>query len=101
MTPILVTLPKMVTESLKNGGGPACLRLRIPLTIKEQQAAHPSAWLNDNTELALKQWIEKNYRDKLTLKDCQDLDFCTEIETALDELCQILNLKSVYEFKMI
>ena len=88
-----------VTESLKNGGGPACLRLRIPLTNNEQQAVHPSAWLNDNNEPAIRQWIEKHYRDKLTLEDCQDPAFCVEIETALDELCQILNLGSVYEFQ--
>jgi succinylarginine dihydrolase len=36
-----------VNESMKNGGGPACLRLRVALTEKELQAVNPACLLTD------------------------------------------------------
>ena len=34
-------------QSMRNGGGPACLRLRVVLKENEIRAAHPGVFLDD------------------------------------------------------
>lgn len=40
-------------ESMANGGGPACLRLRVVLTEDERQAVNPAVMMNDSLFAAL------------------------------------------------
>jgi succinylarginine dihydrolase len=86
-------------ESMRNGGGPACLRLRVVLTESECEAAHPEFFLTEALYNALKTWICKHYRDKLHPKDLADPLLLLEIRTALDELTKILNVGSIYSFQ--
>ena len=88
-----------VNESMKNGGGPACLRLRVALTEQELAAVNPDCLLTDALYLQLVAWVNKHYRDKLTLKDLSDPQLLIESRTALDELTQLLSLGSVYQFQ--
>ena len=87
-------------ESMQNGGGPACLRLRIPLSEDELAAVHREVILNDALYEKLKKWINKHYRDEIRPSDLLDYSLLEEIQTALDELTQILNLGSFYPFQL-
>ena len=59
-------------ESMKNGGGPACLRLRVVLSEAERAAVTPGVWINDALFGRLDAWIEKHYRDRLAPADLTD-----------------------------
>ena len=87
-------------QSMRNGGGPACLRLRVALKEREIARANQACFLNDKNFARLKQWAEKHYRDKLTAHDLADPSLLRECRTALDELTQILKLGSVYPFQL-
>lgn len=86
-------------ESMQNGGGPACLRLRVVLNKSEQDAVNKSCLMDNNKYLQLIEWVEKHYRDSIEPKDIQDPLLLQECRTALDELTQILKLGSIYDFQ--
>lgn len=87
-------------QSMQNGGGPACLRLRVVLTLEEQAAVNPNIMMSDELFVTLNQWVDKHYRDRLSTGDLVDCALLRESETALDELTQILNLGPVYPFQV-
>jgi len=87
-------------QSMQNGGGPACLRLRVVLTEEEQAAVNSHVMMSDELFATLNQWVDKHYRDRLTAADLSDIKLLRESETALDELTKILNLGSVYPFQV-
>ena len=79
-----------VRESMRNGGGPACLRLRVALGAEE--APHPGLVLTAEREAALDTWIERHYRDRLAPEDLVDPALVREVREALDALTQLLDL---------
>lgn len=88
-----------VNESMKNGGGPACLRLRVALNSDERAAVNPNCLMNDALYSKLTAWVEKHYRDQLSFDELRDPNLINESRTALDELTQILHIGSVYRFQ--
>jgi len=50
-------------ESMANGGGPACLRLRVVLSEAEQRAVNPAVMMNDTlfAALSLNCWISGRF----------------------------------------
>ncbi|VFS44822.1 N-succinylarginine dihydrolase [Enterobacter cancerogenus] len=86
-------------ESMANGGGPACLRLRVVLTPTEMQAVNPAVMMNDALFEALNNWVDRYYRDRLTHADLVDPQLLREGREALDDLTTILRLGSVYPFQ--
>ncbi|MGN6230022.1 MAG: N-succinylarginine dihydrolase [Trinickia sp.] len=86
-------------ESMKNGGGPACLRLRVVLNEAERQAVAAGVWIDDVLFARLDAWIGKHYRDRLAPSDLADPKLLDESRTALDELTQILGIGSLYDFQ--
>jgi succinylarginine dihydrolase len=89
-----------VRESMRNGGGPACLRLRIVMTDKERAAAAAGFFLDDALASRLETWIRKHYREELAPGDCADASLVKETQTALDELTRILPLgQDFYPFQ--
>ena len=86
-------------QSMSNGGGPACLRLRVALTEAERNAINPATLMNDALFDRLNLWVDKHYRDELREADLADPMLLIESRNALDELTQILKLGSVYEFQ--
>ena len=86
-------------ESMANGGGPACLRLRVVLTAEEYQAVNPHVLMNDTLFATLNDWVDRYYRDRLTQADLADPQLLREGRDALDRLTQILQLGSVYPFQ--
>lgn len=88
-----------VRQSMHNGGGPACLRLRVPLTAAEEQALGARVVLDDGLLDSLDAWVERHYRDRLWPRDLADPSLLREGMQALDELTQMLHLGSVYDFQ--
>ncbi|AAO68841.1 TPA: N-succinylarginine dihydrolase [Salmonella enterica subsp. enterica serovar Liverpool] len=86
-------------ESMANGGGPACLRLRVVLTEEERRAVNPAVMMNDALFTALNAWADRYYRDRLTAADLADPLLLREGREALDVLTRLLDLGSVYPFQ--
>lgn len=86
-------------ESMANGGGPACLRLRVVLTQDEIRAVNPAVLMNDTLFNTLNDWVDRYYRDRLTQADLVDPQLLREGREALDVLTKILHLGSVYPFQ--
>ncbi|HEU5081045.1 MAG TPA: N-succinylarginine dihydrolase [Opitutaceae bacterium] len=89
-----------LAESMRNGGGPACLRLRVVLTEPERTSANPAVFLDDELFRTLSDWVTRHYRTELSLLDLADPQLLLETRAALDELTQILRLGSVYPFQL-
>ncbi len=87
-------------QSMQNGGGPACLRLRVALKDDELAAVNQGVILTPSLYDSLTGWVEKHYRDRLSETDLADPQLLTECRTALDELTQILKLGAVYPFQL-
>lgn len=85
-----------VRQSMRNGGGPACLRLRVVLTGAEQAAIAPQALMSDGLYDTLKAWAERHYRDRLAPNDLGDPALLRESREALDALTGILGLGGGY-----
>ena len=86
-------------QSMHNGGGPACLRLRVVLSDADVGAMNSGVILTPELHARLDGWIERHYRDRLSLSDLADPLFLRETQTALDELTRLLGLGSVYPFQ--
>ncbi|MBZ9610170.1 N-succinylarginine dihydrolase [Rheinheimera maricola] len=89
-----------VKQSMQNGGGPACLRLRVAMSETEKQALNQNVLMNDDLFTTLNLWVDKHYRDQISEADLADPQLLIETRTALDELTQILDLGSVYQFQL-
>ncbi len=81
-----------VRESMRNGGGPACLRLRIEMTEAERAAATQGFFLTDDLAAKLELWIRTYYRETLSVNEFRDPVLINETRTALDALTKILPL---------
>jgi succinylarginine dihydrolase len=88
-----------VRQSMHNGGGPACLRLRVPLEDDEIGALAGNVLLDDALYDALVSWVDRHYRDKLTPHDLADPALAREGFAALDELTRLLKLGDVFDFQ--
>jgi succinylarginine dihydrolase len=86
-------------ESMRNGGGPACLRLRVPLMPAELAAVNPRALFSAERHAELVAWADRRYREELRPTDLADPKLLDESRTALDELTAILGLGSIYDFQ--
>ncbi|HSC80830.1 MAG TPA: N-succinylarginine dihydrolase [Chitinolyticbacter sp.] len=97
--PISEVLVFDLKQSMQNGGGPACLRLRVALNEAEAAAVNPKVWLNDALFATLNDWVDTHYRDRLSVADLADPQLLLEVRTALDVLTRILGLGSIYPFQ--
>jgi succinylarginine dihydrolase len=89
-----------VNDSMHNGGGPACLRLRVRLESHEEHALGGRVLFTEALYDELVACVTRRYRDRVSLDDLPDPEFVDECRTALDELTRILGLGSVYEFQL-
>ncbi|SDG14572.1 MULTISPECIES: N-succinylarginine dihydrolase [unclassified Duganella] len=83
-------------QSMRNGGGPACLRLRVALTDVEAAAMHQGVVMTEALYHTLVAWVEKHYRDRLEPADLADPQLAIEVHNALEELSRILGLPGLY-----
>jgi succinylarginine dihydrolase len=98
-TPIRQVFFVDVRQSMNNGGGPACLRLRVVMTDLERSRANAKIFFSDELYDSLKSWINRNYRDQLLPADLADPKLLDESQRALSELTSMLNLGSIYSFQ--
>jgi succinylarginine dihydrolase len=86
-------------QSMRNGGGPACLRLRMQLTKKQLASINGRVLLDDLLYKELVTWIKKYYRESLAINDLKDPLLYKENMTSLDALTKIMKLGSIYDFQ--
>lgn len=86
-------------QSMKNGGGPACLRLRVVLDATAHSAVLPGALLNAEKISAIEALVTRHYRDRLGPDDLRDPQLLLEQRTALDELTGLMGLGALYDFQ--
>ena len=97
--PVKEVFYRDVRQSMHNGGGPACLRLRVPLSSADVAAIGANVRLDDALHDALCTWVDRHYRDRLAPGDLADPKLARETMTALDELTRLLRIGSVYDFQ--
>ncbi len=83
---------KDVRESMRNGGGPACLRLRVLLSDDERRAVNQKFILDDDKLEKLEGWVRDHYRDRLHPDDLRDPGFMNEARSAIEALYTMLGL---------
>ena len=98
-SPIAEVIAFDLRQSMHNGGGPACLRLRVELTDVERAAIRANVFLDEVLANALDVWIRRHYRDRLAPDDLGDPALLDESRRALDELSAMLKLPNVYPFQ--
>lgn len=87
-------------QSMNNGGGPACLRLRVVMSEDQIADTRARILLDDSLYQDLRDWIERHYRDSLSATDLPDPALLEECRQALDDLTRILQIGSVYDFQL-
>ncbi|MEJ2716044.1 MAG: N-succinylarginine dihydrolase [Deltaproteobacteria bacterium] len=97
--PIQKVLYVDVRQSMKNGGGPACLRLRVVLTPEERSLTHDGVFFTDRLYEELRAWGARYYRDHLDVDELSDPSLPDESRAALDALTRILKIGSLYRFQ--
>ncbi len=70
-----------VGQSMAGGGGPACLRLRVPCDERTLRQLPFNGRMNANLFDALSAVVEKNYPDQVTLASFCDDRFLEHLET--------------------
>jgi len=88
-----------VRESMRNGGGPACLRLRVALSEQELAGVHAGVVLTDGLHGELCGWVERTYPDQIAPDQLRDPQLAQQCIDALDELTRILDLPGLYPFQ--
>lgn len=86
-------------QSMSNGGGPACLRLRVAMSEPAMAAMHQGVVMTAAKLDSLRAVVRTHYRDSLTLDDIADPAFLTESRAALDAITQALDLPNLYDFQ--
>lgn len=80
-----------LTQSMQNGGGPACLRLRAVLTDTERTIVNPAFICTTERLDALEEWVGRHYRDRLAAEDLSDPSLADELATAHSELATMVD----------
>ncbi len=94
--PITAVETMDLRESMRNGGGPACLRLRVVMTPDERAGVRGRVLVNDQILDELEGWVKTRYREQLHPDDLSDPEVLTEVRVALAELERLLDLPGLY-----
>jgi len=88
-------------QSMRNGGGPACLRLRVVLTDEERAALGNRGLVDEARIGALETIVRRHYRDRLAPADLADPLLLDESRAALEAIGNVLKLGPVHDFQRI
>lgn len=97
--PLTQVLFLNLKQSMRNGGGPSCLRLRVSLPEHGLSMIHPGFVITDFKLTQLETWVNKHYRDKLHVEDLCDPLLIDEVHSALNELSDIIGITNLYPFQ--
>jgi succinylarginine dihydrolase len=84
-----------VRQSMQNGGGPACLRLRVVLNEAEMGAMHQGVVLTAALCDALEDIFDRHYRDELRADDLAEPKLLEEGRAAYAAIINALGLSGV------
>lgn len=90
--PITAVYAVGVRQSMHNGGGPACLRLRVVLSPDELAAIRPGVLVTPALLDDLEACIRRHYRERLALEDLADPSLLAESRRARAECMGLLGL---------
>jgi succinylarginine dihydrolase len=79
-------------QSMRNGGGPACLRLRVVLRAEETAALHPGVLFSEGRYDALVACVKAHYRDRVEAHDLRDPSWAEECLAAQRAILEVLGL---------
>ena len=88
-----------IRQSMMNGGGPACLRFKVVVNNDEFDQINNKFLLSSKKLMDLRTLVSEHYRDKLYPEDLLDIKLMQESYAYLDELTQLLDLGSIYNFQ--
>jgi succinylarginine dihydrolase len=84
-----------VRESMKNGGGPACLRLRVVVSLEEQAALDQRFLLDAHKISALEAVIRQTYPEELTPEGLGEAEFHAQALSAWQAVFETLGLNEL------
>ena len=87
-------------QSLHNGGGPACLRLRVSMNQTEFDSIHQGIIFTDELHLKLRKWVKKYYENNLIYDDLFVPFYIKKCRRAFGDLTKILKLGNIYPFQI-
>jgi succinylarginine dihydrolase len=79
-----------LAQSMSGGGGPACLRLRVPLTSESAKSIPVTAQWSESIDAALRRIIEKHYVSRLSLEDLSRVEFHAHAQQAYQRVAKTL-----------
>ena len=78
-------------QSMSGGGGPACLRLRVPMPEQEVGSiAAVSIW-SESTDDRLRRAIEQHYTSELTIDELASEEFHVQARRAQNQIVKLLS----------
>ncbi|MFN7840644.1 MAG: N-succinylarginine dihydrolase [Pirellula sp.] len=83
-----------LAESMRNGGGPACLRLRISLTPNQIDKISGSMRISSSTLSQLRKLVETEYPEKVEPSDFANPDFAEHCERISMQIAQLWDANS-------
>jgi succinylarginine dihydrolase len=87
-------------ESMRNGGGPACLRLRVPMRASHLAGVNQACLMDEKKLKSLEGWVKKWYPAKLSIKDLAKPSLHDRSCEALAHLSKLLDLGLIYPFQL-
>ncbi len=82
--PIVQVAYVALHESMANGGGPACLRLRLDLTPSELERMDGRFRLTPQRAEALRRWVNERYPEQVTIGDLTRIEFAEHARGAVE-----------------
>ena len=95
--PVREVLSFDLRQSMRNGGGPACLRLRVVLDDAQVAALRGRVMLDRRLHDDLAAWVRRHYRERLGATDLAEISLRDEVRAALRELESVLDLPGLYD----
>ena len=99
-SPIAEVLTFDLRQSMRNGGGPACLRLRVPLTDDDRRAMRGERVPRCRARCGARRLDPPALSRPARPADLRDPALLDESRRALDELTGLLRLPSIYPFQL-
>jgi len=84
-----------LTQSMSNGGGPACLRLRLPLSRRQWGAIDPRLKVTDHLADRMMEIVDRTYPPSLTLADLAHPSAIAMARGATDELNRLIGWSEI------
>lgn len=79
-----------LAQSMSGGGGPACLRLRVPLEQKRLADLRENCLWSEELDSRLRNIIREHYPTEATLADLADINFVRQTQRATEEIHRLL-----------